>query len=300
LRTEPPTTDGRRAEVIEFLSELRDAGLLEDLPAAPARARETWGLRAAGTPLLKLPLTHALPRVLEQVSRVVDRVPRPVARTILLLVAGLVPLCIAAALTHGTSGPPHAVWMLIPLMLAQGLAHECAHALACQRYGVPVREAGVGLLFYIFPVAYVDRTDAYRLTARRQRVVIALAGPATDLLWAAGYAVVVLAAGGDVARLGQVGLIFSLILVARNLNPLMPSDGFQALEAGLGWINFRGRVMGSLLDSLPGARRRSGTTVSVRGRALYCALAVIWLMYLGATATLFLVQLLPFVSGGSK
>src|SRR5699024_4921885 len=59
--------------------------------------------------------------------------------------------------------------------------HEAAHAALLVRYEVPPREAGVGLLFGFLPVAYVDRSDSYRIVEKRKRVLVSLIGPFTNL-----------------------------------------------------------------------------------------------------------------------
>jgi putative peptide zinc metalloprotease protein len=288
-------------DVLRFLTELRDAGLLDGWQAMATGKAETLGWIASGARLLvRLPLTISLSRPLEQICRLVDRIPRVARLSVLLLVTALLPLCVAAALAQGHSRPPVLLWMLLPLSIAQMVSHELSHAFMCQRYGVPVRDAGVGLLFNLVPVAYVDRTDAYRLRERRQRVFIALAGPFNDLLWAGAYAVLSLSAHGDAAQLGQWGLLLALVVVANNLNPLMPSDGFQALEAGLGFINLRGRVIATLVGSLrPG---HSATTTGSGGshRFMYLGLAIVWVLYLSTVAVTLIARSLSLLPGASQ
>jgi len=121
------------------------------------------------------------------------------------------------------------------------LIHECAHALVAQINGVPVRGLGFALLFYVMPVAFVDRTDAYRLRGRRGRIAIALAGMTSDGLFCGATGIVALTSDGLVHRTAMVLLTFQMIGLFVNLNPLMPGDGYTAVEAASGLVDPRGR-----------------------------------------------------------
>jgi len=181
----------------------------------------------------------------------------------------------------GVPRPAGVNWVVVvAALLVTVLLHEGAHAFVCQLLGVPAREAGIGLLLYVIPVAYVDRTDAYRLRRRGGRVAIALAGAASDLIWAAVAAVIASSSSGSVAATAHLFLVIQLISVLANLNLLLPSDGHQAIEAAVGELNIRGRAIGYLGHLVLRIPLPSGLAyVSRRRGALYIGYGVLCLTY---------------------
>jgi putative peptide zinc metalloprotease protein len=132
-----------------------------------------------------------------------------------------------------------------------------------------VREAGVGLMLYVMPVGYVDRTDAYRVRDRKSRAFIALAGPVNDQLWFGVTGVIALAnQGTELGNFAFTYLIFQAFLTLMNFNPVSPSDGYHMVSALSGAINFRGQALSYLthlvlrlpltpeLERIPTKRRR--------------------------------------------
>jgi putative peptide zinc metalloprotease protein len=111
------------------------------------------------------------------------------------------------------------------LMLAATFIHETGHALAGNAYGARPGKMGIG--FYLFlPVAFVDMTDAWRLS-RRQRVITDLAGPCVETVYA-----VALATLGNVANSPTCRLV-AAIAITRVLFQLLPffrTDGYWALS----------------------------------------------------------------------
>jgi putative peptide zinc metalloprotease protein len=174
---------------------------------------------------------------------------------------------------------------LLPAAVAAILAgvalHELAHASVCAALRVPVREWGVALSFYVLPMVFVDRTDAYRVS-RPRRALIALAGPVCDLLLAGAAAVVALACGPGSA-LGATATAVAglqLALLIANLLPLAGTDGYQAIEALCGEDNFQGRALGYATHRLLGVRLPTSLTgVSRRRRRAYLAFTLLtWLL----------------------
>ena len=72
-----------------------------------------------------------------------------------------------------------AVFYALALVIIK-VFHELGHAYVCARYGCKVSTMGVALLV-MFPVLYTDTTDSWRLTSRRQRMIIGAAGMITEL-----------------------------------------------------------------------------------------------------------------------
>ena len=130
----------------------------------------------------------------------------------------------------------------VAVLVVQVGLHETAHALVCQILGVPIRAAGFALLLWVLPFAYVDRTDAYRVRSRRARVSLAMAGPLLDGCWMGIVAVVAVSRGGIAIVASQV-LALQAYTLLMNLNPVLASDGYSALEAGFGLVDPRGRAL---------------------------------------------------------
>jgi putative peptide zinc metalloprotease protein len=262
-----------------FLTELRQANVLNVAPAEERGAQKI--ARRAGGPLMKrLPLTRSTHAVVEPLARLAERTPKVLRAGLLPLLLSFAVTLVAFALFSGPSAAGAFVPVAILVLLAQITTHELAHAFACERRGVPVREAGIGLMLGVIPVAYVDRTDAYRVRSRKGRAAIALAGPANDLLWAGATGAVILLADGAVAETATLVLFFQLALLAANLNLILPTDGYHAIEAMAGEMNFRGRatsyvVHRLLRQPLPSTLQ----TVGRRRRAAYVSFVVAAVLY---------------------
>ena len=122
------------------------------------------------------------------------------------------------------------LWFGVSLIMAK-IAHEFGHAIAAKRYGVRVNSMGVALIVF-WPVLFTDVSDAWRLPARRQRLVIGSAGMVVELAIAAyaGLAWALLAPGPvrDVCFfLASTAWLTTLFV---NLNPLMRFDGYFLLS----------------------------------------------------------------------
>lgn len=131
-----------------------------------------------------------------------------------------------------------------PLMLLMWclikMAHEAGHAVAAKRQGVRVGRAGI-ILFLFAPLAFVDVTDAWRLTKRWPRVQIALAGIYVELglagvaawIWwwsEAGF-------GRHVAA--QLVMLAGPATLLVNANPFLRLDGYYILGDVLDIPNLR-------------------------------------------------------------
>jgi putative peptide zinc metalloprotease protein len=263
-------TDAVTAKLAKITHGLRQAGALTEEPEqVGGRAGVARFMRREH--LLRLPLTRKIGDFLEPPVALLRKIPGKhlaLAWSLLALV-GLAIGGTAIATAGGGWQPPAHLWVLYPLMFTQIAFHELSHALVCQYLRAPVREAGVGLMLYVMPVGYVDRTDAYRVRDRKSRAFIALAGPVNDQLWFGVTGIIAITQQGtELGHLAFTYLIFQAFLTLMNFNPVAPSDGYHMVSALSGAINFRGQALSYLthlvlrlpltpeLERIPTSRRR--------------------------------------------
>jgi putative peptide zinc metalloprotease protein len=235
--------DRLRRQLEPFLDSLRSSGLLEGSEVPNGASAGQRFKTSAMMP--RFVLSRSLPTLLEPMARQLRRWPAGA-------IASLVALCAVVGFVtggivlsqHGLPSTRISLAAYLTAAIAQMLlivVHECAHALVAQYLETPVRGFGVALLFYVLPVAYVDRTDAYRVRQRSSRVSLALAGLVSDGLMCGLTALVVLRGSGFTQETAVALLGLQLLGLVVNCNPLLPSDGYSAIEAGTGLIDPRGR-----------------------------------------------------------
>lgn len=123
------------------------------------------------------------------------------------------------------------------------VVHELGHALAAKRFGCRVPTMGLAFMV-LWPVLYTDTNDSWKLSCRRQRMVVGGAGMMAELAIAA-YATLAWALLPD-SGLRQMAFILatttwiSTLLV--NLSPFMRFDGYFLLMDGLDLPNLHGRA----------------------------------------------------------
>ncbi|MEM7188971.1 MAG: site-2 protease family protein [Pseudomonadota bacterium] len=144
--------------------------------------------------------------------------------------------------------------------------HELGHVLAATRYGVPVRSAGV-ILIALFPMPFVDCTEADFRAQRRQRIVISLAGLLSDLSIGLLAFLAWHVVEGDWTRqmLANVFIFSTLTTIVFNLNPLMRLDGYFALADALHRRNLHA-------DSAKSLKGFAGALIELRPRAAWSLL----------------------------
>ncbi len=120
--------------------------------------------------------------------------------------------------------------------------HELSHAYVAKAMGVRVPRMGIALIL-LFPLAYCDVTDSWRMKSRRKRMLIALAGVVSELV-IAGLALFAwtISPPGIVKSicfmLSSVTLLSTLLI---NLNPVMRFDGYYVLCDLVGIDNLQSR-----------------------------------------------------------
>ncbi|WP_207281840.1 HlyD family efflux transporter periplasmic adaptor subunit [Pseudomonas sp. FW300-N2F2] len=109
--------------------------------------------------------------------------------------------------------------------------HELGHAFACKYFGCKVATMGVALLV-MWPVLYTDTTGAWRLTSRRQRLLIGGAGILTELALAAWATLLWSFLPDGMLRSAAFMLATTtwILTLAVNLSPFMRFDGYFLLS----------------------------------------------------------------------
>ena len=149
-------------------------------------------------------------------------------------------------------------------------------------------------MFWVIPIAYVDRTDSYRVRSRLGLTMLALAGIFSDGVVCGLEAGVAWASTGMVRQVALTLCAFQLTMLVTNLNPLTQSDGVAAAEAATGSVNLRGRsmlVLRCVVTRRPLPPALAGMRLAVRwgyfAYGLLCALlgllafamSVVWIGY---------------------
>jgi len=121
-------------------------------------------------------------------------------------------------------------------------AHELGHAYASHHFKCRVSTIGVAFLV-MFPVLYIDTTDAWRLRDRRQRLIIDIAGVAVELAIAAIATLLWVFLPDGTARsaaffAATTSWVLSLVV---NLNPFLRFDGYYILSDMAGISNLQPR-----------------------------------------------------------
>ena len=124
------------------------------------------------------------------------------------------------------------------------ILHELGHAYAARRFGCRVPTMGVAFMV-LMPVLYTDVTDAWRLTSRRERMIVSAAGVLTELAIVGpalvGWAIL---PEGTLKSccffLATTSIVSSLVI---NLNPLMRFDGYYLLSDAVGVPNLQQRSL---------------------------------------------------------
>jgi putative peptide zinc metalloprotease protein len=123
------------------------------------------------------------------------------------------------------------------------VVHELGHAYTAKRYGCRVPNMGVALLVMV-PVLYTDVNEAWKVTLRRHRLAIGLAGVTAELCCAAIAALAwgFLPAGPARSVAFLVATTTWVTTVLLNLSPFMRYDGYYVLSDWLEMPNLHTRA----------------------------------------------------------
>jgi len=122
------------------------------------------------------------------------------------------------------------------------LLHELGHAFTAKRFGCRVPSMGVAFLVML-PVAYTDTNETWRLTSRWQRLQVAAAGIAVELMLAAWatLAWAILPDGELRAAAFVLATTTWVATLAVNASPFMRFDGYFILSDWLDLPNLHER-----------------------------------------------------------
>ena len=123
------------------------------------------------------------------------------------------------------------------------VCHEFGHALTAKRYGCRVPTMGVAFLV-MWPVAYTDTNEVWKLPRREQRLAVAGAGIATELMIAAWATLswVWLPDGAPKQLAFLLSTTTWISTVVINASPFMRFDGYFLLSDYLGMPNLHNRA----------------------------------------------------------
>lgn len=272
-------------KLIELFRELHSYGVTRNSSPLPELTERPTFFRI---PLIRDPQRH-----LEPLVKVAKRCPSTVNHATFFGGAFLSCVLILLALRQFSTNLTFSSHFVLPLLalLPGVILHEAAHVVLLGRLGVRSREAGIGFVFRVLPLVYVDTTDSYRLANPRSRVAVSLIGPWVDLALAATYLSIGtgLTSGGVSEFFTLLGL-FQLALLLFNLNPFIASDGVQALEAATGTVGHRARAYTYVLNVImgrdqpsylqaQGSKQRLGYIVVVSSTLGWIVFAAVWVGY---------------------
>ena len=255
--------------ITSLVDNLRDKSLLVGsepapaVPAAPARTRRTRGRhtaqprqarhlkverprRSGGWWLPRIIIARKYHRIVAPIVTLLQRLPARALSWVFLALAVCGYAAGAMVLSSLAGGPRPGVLVVITavvIQLVSILLHESWHAIVAGYLGTPIRGLGVALMFWAIPIAYVDRTDSYRVRSRRGLTMLALAGIFSDGVVCGLEAAIAWASTGTVRQVALTLCAFQLTMLVTNLNPFTQSDGVAAIEAATGSVNLRGRSM---------------------------------------------------------
>ena len=121
--------------------------------------------------------------------------------------------------------------------------HELGHAFTAKRYGCRVPAMGVAFLV-MFPMAYTDTNEVWKLASRRQRLAVAAAGVITELIIAmwATLAWCLLPEGTLKSIAFVLATVTWVATLAVNASPFMRFDGYFLLSDWLDMPNLHARA----------------------------------------------------------
>lgn len=121
--------------------------------------------------------------------------------------------------------------------------HEFGHVLAATRFGVRVRKGGL-FIIGMYPMPFVDCSEADISAGRKQRIIISAAGIVTDVLIGLMAFIAWHFTEGSYLHtlLGNIFVFSTLNSILFNANPLIKLDGYYVLTDAIGRRNLYTRA----------------------------------------------------------
>jgi len=237
-----------QGDVLKLLSTLHAADLVqvdvtpdvaELLQRRQKQVRSKWMARV-GNPLgVRIPLYDAdalLTRMVGSARRLIG--VQGMTPWVLAWLAAVVPALLMvpvhwSALTAQSQDQLLATDNLVMLALLfplVKLVHEFGHGLVCKAFGGEVHETGV-MLLVLYPVPYVDASNASTFVNKWQRALVGAAGMLAELVIAAVafYVWLLLEPGAARGVAYNVAVLASVTTLFFNANPLLRFDGYYIL-----------------------------------------------------------------------
>ena len=122
------------------------------------------------------------------------------------------------------------------------IMHELGHAFMAKRNGVEVPTIGAAFIV-LMPILYTDTSAAWRLSDKKQRLMVDFAGIFTELVLAGLCTIAwVFLPDGNLRAIAFTTATLSWVLsLTINLNPFMKFDGYYILSDMLGFENLQER-----------------------------------------------------------
>ncbi|MGH3913238.1 MAG: hypothetical protein ACRDTC_07495 [Pseudonocardiaceae bacterium] len=242
-----------QAEQVSYLldNRLRPAGILEPDPesadaGAPAKLRSDS----------LLGLKFRVGAIPERVSWVIAGIFRPFfyPAVVLAALATFVALDLAIFLHDGVAqiGPsglamvhhPELTLLVLAMLLASAMFHECGHVAACRYGGARPGNMGFGI-YLVWPALFSTVTDSYRLN-RRGRLRTDLGGVYFNAIFITGMSLVYLSTG---APWLLIAILLMHLETMRQFLPFVRFDGYYVLSDLIGVPDLFSR-MGPVLKSM--------------------------------------------------
>lgn len=121
--------------------------------------------------------------------------------------------------------------------------HELGHAITAKRYGCRVPTMGIAFLV-MWPMAYTDTNEVWKLTSKQQRMRVAAAGVLTELtvaVWAT-VAWIILPLGMPKSMAFMLATTTWISSITINASPFMRFDGYYWLSDWLEMPNLHARA----------------------------------------------------------
>ncbi|MCR1161683.1 M50 family metallopeptidase [Paenarthrobacter sp. UW852] len=273
------------ADVMGIVRQLAPTGMF-DGGAGPAETRRVQ-FRAPLT--LQFTLFNPAPLLLA-LRPVVAAMMRPGAAIValLLLLGGLVGAAMAGPQLWRVLASPlpvEAYLYVVCAMFVSTLLHELGHGMALSYFGGTPRRIGI-MLFYLSPAFFCDVTDGWRLGSRKQRVLVALAGPLVHV--ALGSIALTFQTFLPESSVKDAAVLYGLICYAvavLNLFPFIKLDGYVALMSAVDVPHLRKKslsALGEIVSSrVLGSRRTIKSHVLLPWFGLACFISGIVFMLVG-------------------